>query len=474
VQTPNIDKLAASGIRFDNAFTACPLCGPARAAMLTGTYPYVNKNVTHPNNRFRTGEMYEAPMVATSLVQGFKDNGFTTFSSGYVGIHAFENGKEMTERDVGFDKVEATSRDYKELVGPEISHQYNFNEIHGEMWEPFYQNSQNNNWPYQEDQTWDGCTTKSTLDFLASITDDKPFFAYVGFRAPHTPWVPPKRFRDLYDPTNIGELPDYKVEHLDKPRRLMERFNYFDCRYYPEEIVRNCIVSYYAFVSYMDSCVGAIMNELERLNLHEDTLVIYTSDHGEMLFEHGICEKHCMLESAIRIPLIFSMPNTEYADTSSDALVENIDILPTALSLCGLKLPKTNTPVNGKSLEPVFQGAKIKGHVFSEYYHSLDPTRMIRNEKYKFIYTLDDINELYDIENDPEEKYNLCMYPAYAAIAKEMEKQVLKDWDIPDLPSCAPWNDLNERKQKQLLNGKKIPNYRPAPPEFVLQHCMTE
>ena len=124
----------------------------------------------------------------------------------------------------------------------------------------------------------------------------------------------------------------------------------------------------------------------------------------ELLFDHGICEKHCMLEGAVRIPLIISGPGIP--NKRSDALVENVDIMPTLIAACGLELPETKKVINGKNIIEAYDGREVREYVFSEYYHSLDPTRMIRDKKYKFVYTLDDINELYDIENDQMEMHN--------------------------------------------------------------------
>lgn len=474
VHTPNIDSLAQTGVKFNRAYTTCPLCGPARAAMLTGAHPHVNGNVTHPNSRHRSGESYHAPLHnnVQSLALTFKEKGYQTYSAGYLGIHGYRDGKMLTEKDMGFDKVEITQNDHVQAVGKDVANAYHRNGIHGEMWEPAYHNVQDNTWPYDESQLWDSMIADKAIAFLQSSAEqpEQPFFAHVGFRAPHTPWVPPKRFRDLYKPNDIGPIPNYSAEHEDKPRRLLERFKYFDCHHYPEDLVRSSMCSYFGFVSFMDDCIGRILKELDRVGLREDTLIIYTTDHGEMLFEHGLCEKHCMLESTVRIPLIFSMPGSGHENTSSNALVENTDILPTALELCGIEIPRQQQDICGKSLIPSFSGSHVHERIYSEYYHSLDPTRMVFDGRYKFVYTLDDINELYDMENDPEEMHNLCFYPAYKDIATKMEQWALENWQRPDLPIYATWNDLNERKQLQLQNGLELMHHRPKAPDFVRQY----
>lgn len=268
----------------------------------------------------------------------------------------------------------------------------------------------------------------------------------------------------MYDVNDIGELPDYRTPPYNKPRRVIERFYYFDIHQYPEEVVRRSIASYYAAVSFVDDCVGRIMKALDEEGLRDDTLTIYSTDHGENMYAHGLCEKHTMYDTAVRIPLIFSLPGVIPEGRETDTMISNVDILPTVLRMNDIDTPEF---CDGVDMRPIFNGDDVREHVFSEYYHILEPTRMVRDRRWKYIHTEEDICELYDIKNDPDERINLAWYPQYAARVKAMEQIVLKDWDIPELPIHAMWNDLNERKQRQRLQGLSIQNYRPALPEWA-------
>lgn len=458
VQTPHIDRLASQGVRFDNAFCPSPLCGPSRASAITGTYPHTNGNITHPNARHRSGKRY-APQLTpgvTSLVADFRDQGYQTHAAGYIGVLCDMGEQKITARDLGFDSQGAYP--YESMVGKEISRRYHFANALAEMWEPSYFNVEGAPFPYDEADMCDSIVAADAIDFLAHRDTDRPFYLYCGFRAPHPPWCAPARFHAMYSPDNIGALPDYTVEHRNKPRRLMERFAYFDIKYYSEEMVRRSIAAYYGFVTYMDDCVGRVLAALDAQGLRDDTLIVYTADHGENLYRHGLCEKHCFFEGSIKIPLIFSLPGMLPEGVTTEAMASSIDILPTVQALCGLETPAF---VEGCDLRPTFTGETVREHVFAEYYHSLDPCRMVRDTRYKYIHTEEDICELYDLQRDPMERDNLAWYPEYAERVQAMDALVLRDWEIPEVPIHATWNDLNERKQKQRLRGLPIIDVRP-------------
>ena len=465
VQTPNIDRLAATGIRYDNAFCASPLCGPSRVSWITGTHPHTHGAVTHNNSRHRSGMVYRKTIEPGihSLVTDVRNAGYETHGTGFIHADHHVDGADPFAV-LGFTSYGCDARRYGEEVGDEIQQRYNRANIISEMWEHSYRNVEGEPFPYPESRMWDTMITDDCLGFLDNGDREKPFFAYVGFRAPHPPWCAPERFHSMYDPSRIGDIPDYKVHFTDKPRRVIERVNYYELWNLPEEMVRRSIAAYYGFVSYLDHCIGRIIDRIEERGLRENTLIVYTSDHGEMLYKNGICEKHTFFEDAVRIPLILSRPGSLPEGAVSDAMVGNIDLMPTALRHLGIPVPAF---VEGKDLAPTFGGGEVQEYVFSEYYHSLDPCRMVRGKRFKYIHTEEDICELYDIVNDPLESINLAWYPRYADRVARMEELVMSGWEIPDVPVWAAWNDLNERKQKLRLRGADIIDPRPAPPDWV-------
>jgi choline-sulfatase len=469
VETPAIDGLADNGVCFENAFCTSPLCGPSRDSFLTGTYPHTNGSITHPNDRHRSGRTYR-PQIREgieSLVGRLSDSGYRTHASGYVGSHFFRGDEELG-RDpdfLGYDSWEMDYEEYEETVGEDVCRDYRLADIEGEMWEPGYFNVDGEPFPHDPDEMFDRQIAANACDFLEERGSDDPFFLYVGFRATHPPWRAPPTFHDMYDPADIDDLPEWTDPPIDgKPRRVVERHQYFDIPEYSEEMVRNSLAAYYGFVSYLDDCVGRVLDTLEAIGERENTLVVYTSDHGENLYRHGLCEKHTFYEDAIRIPLVFSAPDTLPTGTRTDSLASIMDVMPTVLSLTDTPVPEW---VEGRDLRQACYGDSVRDHVAIEYYHTLDPSRMIRDHRYKYVHTVDDVNELYDLENDPDERINLAWYPAYADLVEEMNERVLEDWEIPDVPIWAQWADLNERKQRQRLAGLDITDARPEPPEWV-------
>ena len=483
VRTPHIDGLAETGIRYDNAFCASPLCGPSRVSWITGTHPHTHGAVTHNNRRHRSGKVYHKLIEPGihSLVRDMRDAGVQTWGAGFLHADQHAEGADLGAHgagflkdsarpagnafdNLGFDAYRCDARSYRERVGADVSERYNKANIISEMWEHSYRNVEGEPFPYDESQMWDTLITDECLDFLDARDPERPFFAYAGFRAPHPPWCAPPRFHELYDPDDIGELPNYRVTFTDRPRRVVERINYYELWNLPEEMIRKSIAAYFGFVTYVDHCVGRLVEGLEARGLRDDTLVVYASDHGEMLYRNGICEKHTFFEDAIRIPLLFSWPGQLPAGAASDAMVSNIDLLPTLLRLQGVDVPDF---VEGQDLAPTFTGGHVQDEVYAEYYHSLDPCRMVRDRRYKYIHTEEDVCELYDIENDPLEQVNLAWYPQYAPRIERMHAQVMAGWEIPEVPVWAAWNDLNERKQRLRLSDPDIIDPRPTPPDWI-------
>lgn len=468
VKTPHIDGLAARGSMLANAFCTSPLCGPSRVSFFTGTYPHTNGAFSHPNGRHRSGKSF-LPQIEPgiqSLVGVFRDAGYRTHGSGYNGCHVFDQGLDLS-RDhawTGFQTMGMDFAAYEAAVGKDVARQYHMSSTIAEMWEPSYANAEGHPFPFGEENMLDSLIAADAANFLATTSSDQPFFLYCGFRAPHTPWCPPSRFHAMYSPDDVGPLPEFRARHHNIPRRLHQRVEYFDITHYPEDMVRRSIAGYYGFVSYLDDCVGKVLQALEQVDRHEETIVVFTSDHGEMLYRHGLCEKQCFYEDAVRVPLIFHAPSMCMAGAKREQLTTLMDVMPTLLATADLDSPGH---VEGLDMTPVFRDSPIREHVKSEFYHSLDPCRMVRDSRYKFIDTQDDICELYDLKNDPDEMLNLAWYPQYREVVEHYLQLVHEDWEVPDVPLHATWNDLSEWKQKQRLEGLDIIDTRPPLPEWA-------
>lgn len=466
VQTPHLDRLAASGLHYSNAYCAAPLCGPSRAAFLTGTHSHTNGILSHNNTRHRTGREHRYTLNPSvhSLVSDFARAGYDTLGAGFMHVDKNVHNPDDPFGELGFTKYRMSEADYVEAVGADVARRYNMARTGSEMWEHTYRNVEGDPFPHGEEKMYDTLITDACLDMLSEREGDKPFVMYAGYRAPHPPWCAPPEFHAMYDPDDIGELPNYNVRYTDKPRRVIERVNYYELWNLPEEMIRRSIAGYYAFVSYLDHHMGRLIDGLEQRGLRENTLIVYTSDHGEMLYHNGICEKHTFFEGSVRIPLIMSLPGVIESGSQSDALVSNIDLLPTLMTMADLDVPDF---VEGVDQTPTFSGGEVRDNLCAEYYHSLDPSRMVRDKRHKYIHTEDDICELYDLENDPQESLNLAWYEPYAEKVAAMDALVMRDWEVPDVPLWGTWNDLNERKQKLRLSGREIIDPRPALPDWA-------
>jgi choline-sulfatase len=476
VETPHIDGLAEAGTRFENAFCSSPLCGPSRASFLTGTHPHTNGSITHSNSRHRTGRSYRPQRRdgIHSLVRCLRDSGYRTHASGYLGVDAYDGDRPLGQDPdfVGFDTFGARQTDYEAAFDDDVVGSYHDDVIHGEMWEPSYFNVQGDPFPHEDHQLYDSFVAEDARQFITDQSDaEDPFCLYVGFRAPHPPWRAPEEFHEAYDPAAIESLPNWQDPPIDrKPRRLVERHQYFDVPHYSEEMVRRSIAAYRGFVSYVDDCVGRVLEQLEASGLREDTIVVYCSDHGENLYRHGLCEKHTFYEDAVRVPLILSRPGHLPEGQRTDSLASLMDVLPTILRLTDTPWPEF---VEGVDLQPALYGDDVREYVYAEYYHTLDPCRMIRGQRYKYVHTEDDVDELYDLDNDPGERHNLAWYEAYADLVGDMEERVMEGWEIPEVPLWAAWNDLNERKQHQLRDGVDVIDTHPTP-EWVADSTHVE
>lgn len=193
--------------------------------------------------------------------------------------------------------------------------------------------------------------------------------------------------------------------------------------------------------------------------------MIYTSDHGENLFEHGLLKKHTLLDASLRIPLILRAPGIVPAGRTADGLIENIDLLPTAFGLIGQPLP-ADQPIEGRDFSAAVRGdaetGDLRDEVKAEFYQTLDPCRMLRTRRWKHVHTEGDVDELYDLGADPLERNNLAWSPGHAERFERMNARVLADWEIPDTPDHGAWRDLTERKQLQLRRGDPIAGFGEA------------
>ncbi len=399
--TPHLDGLAKTGIRFDRAYCQKAVCWPSRNSFLSGLMPS-NLGKTNSSQTFRASH----PDIK-SLPQHFREAGWHTASFGKI-LH---NGQE-----------DPTSWSQPHFDPP--PHHYALpenREKHPIINRAVEENNENPLWEsadVSDEDYEDGITARAAIEALEALAGgEKPFFLMVGFHKPHSPFVAPKRDWDLYRRDDIlspfpasppGNAPEKFTFH---PSNYLRSFGGFpDDGPIPDTTARTVRHAYLACTSYVDRLTGKILAALEKSGERENTLILFTSDHGYHLGEQGLWSKHTTFELATRVPLLISGPRVAQ-DQSSDALVELVDLFPTLSEYAGLKAP---VHLQGKSFASVLPNPSQKAReaAFSEY--SRGGARGVSVRSSRFRYTewrsLKDGKifgrEFYDHENDPDEGVN--------------------------------------------------------------------
>ncbi|MFO7899395.1 MAG: sulfatase-like hydrolase/transferase [Planctomycetota bacterium] len=420
VQTPNIDRLAEDGVRFTGAYCQSPLCAPSRASLITGTHCHTCRAYS---GRIKT-PIRDLPTMGTA----FRDAGYVTGSFGKVHVI----GETRDDRDLGFSErglryYTYGKEDYIRAVGAENALKYSPTKLGRDQPRADWYNHENLPVDLDEELTFDALVARRSVEFLEDHRDE-PFFLWVGLEKPHPDWYAPKSFHDLYDPADV-ELPEtMREEQPGLPEISWKKLR--QAHEYTDDDARRCMAAYFANVSYLDDNVGRVLAALDRLDLRRNTIVIYTSDHGELLLQHGLTQKHCFYEPAVAVPLVIAGPDLP-ADETRGHIVGLIDLLPTMLDLNGLAAPDT---LEGESLHDVLDGsAPTDGRrAFSEFYSFGASERMIRTPRWKYVLSHGRGRQLYDEAADPLETSNLADAPDLSEVRDELEARLLADWEPPD------------------------------------------
>jgi arylsulfatase A-like enzyme len=299
-----------------------------------------------------------------------------------------------------------------------------------------------------EELMFDALVVKRSKQFLREHRDD-PFFLCVGLEKPHPPWWAPAEFHAMYSPEDVDlpddfgqrpvNVPDSQHWRMEVKDKILERFS--------APAARNAKAAYYANVSYMDHKLGQLLSAVDDLGLTENTLVVYTSDHGEMLFDHTLIQKGYMYDPAVAVPLICAYPGHFPAGARRDEIVQLLDLFPTFMDAAGLEHPDG---LEGESLLPVARGeADAEGRAaFAEFYSWGSPWRMIRTPGFKYVYQDTEMAQLYDMVNDPCETTNLATDAGFKAACAELHERVMADWEIPPQEEMIPRHGMYPWQKK--------------------------
>ena len=404
LHTPNMDRIAREGCRFHNAFVVNALCLPSRATMLTGCYSHTTGAVSNLEGKIppqfplvsdllqKAG--YETAFLGKSHVEGALMDHYWDYYFGFVGQADYYQPR-ITEGIRG-------------KYGPETLY---------------------------EGEYVDDLLTRKAVDWLKQKRE-KPFCMFLWFYAPHAPFYRPK---DLVNDFNGVAIPkpatfdEDQNNYAGKPRAVADADDkvgwsevFTDDPRSLEELVKD----HYAGVEDNDRNVGAVLNELERQNALERTAIVLSSDHGFFLGEHHLYDKRLMYEPSIRVPMFVRYPSKVRAGSTSEQMVLNLDVAPTLLDIADLPAP---AEIQGKSLLPLAEGKHIawRQDWLYEYYEypgfeNVRPCRGVRTRRYKLIdfFLPPEEFELYDLENDPDEKSNLYGEPEYAELSAHLKQRL--------------------------------------------------
>jgi arylsulfatase A-like enzyme len=438
IKSPHIDKLAASGTQFNRAYCQQAVCSPSRTSLLTGLRPDSTK-VYDLQTHFRK----HLPSVVT-LPQHFKQNGYHVEAMGKLYHGGLDDaaswsvplwnarGNANRSRNTQGNRATAAQPTPEELERRAREQQARRRASkRGPAWQAP---------DVADNELADGAMAEHAVERLKDLaTKDQPFFLAVGFYKPHLPFIAPKRYFDLYNPSEIkladnpyhpkgsnqytltgsGELRGYEGMPKQGP--------------VSDDDARQLKHAYDACVSYLDANVGRVLDELDRLKLRDNTIVVLWGDHGWKLGEHGEWCKHSNVENDTNVVMLIDAPNMKDGQRS-DSLAEFVDFYPTLCELTGLSRPEH---LEGASLVPVLKDAKarVKTAAISQYPRGNVMGYSLRTDRYRLTRWVDRKNpdklmaiELYDHQTDPSENQNVANDPAQAETIKQLSGQLAAGW----------------------------------------------
>ena len=442
VQTPRLDRLAAEGLTFEHAYCSYPVCVPARFTMLTGRYPH---------HHGATGNTTPLPLRERTVAHHFGQAGYATAFLGKMHpvdaqTHGFDYYMDMGHY---YDYLGPKTRVFTEAMGADDSGS-------GSPWLTMYFDQDRSPWvdpnaPRQllalnppevldEPDHFESFIARETIRFMRTYRDE-PLFMVASFLKPHNPFAPPTEY-DTYRPEDMPDVPVLPGDLERIPSQA--RPKPYPGAGTPEGDAwqRRFMAKYYGNVTHLDACIGRVLDALDELGLAENTLVLYTTDHGDMQNEHGLRGKFNFFEPSANIPLIARLPGRIPAGQRTAALVDQADFAPTLLEMCGVSPANHSRPVDGASFLPVLQDPAQPGKEFAFGEFGLNsgrPFYMRRSARWKYIYytapnpprpgeeiaDADPTEELYEPATDPGEMRNLAGDPAYVDILTEQRAKLL-------------------------------------------------
>lgn len=429
-ETPNIDRLAARGVRFTRAYSNATYCGPSRASFLSGYYPHATGAFGYKSPRPRIGDRATWP-------QHFKDAGYHTARVSKI-YHMGVPGDIETGSDGADDPASWAER--HNSPGPEWRAKGEGETLEG--------NPQGDK-PVMGGNTFvvveaeggdlvhsDGKTAAKAVELIERLsTSDKPFFLAVGFVRPHVPFVAPTGYFEPFKPFGDMPLPPKIPGEWDNIPKAGINYKTSLNMQMDERRQRKAVGGYYAAVAYLDAQVGKVLDALDQSGRADNTIVIFTSDHGYHLGEHDFWAKVSLREESAKVPLIIAAPGK--APSTSEALVELIDLYPTTARLAGLEVPER---LQGRDITAVLDDPKQTVRDAAFCVAPMTQGFLLRDDRWAYIQYGEDASrgvELYDTRDDPKQYVNLANKPEFAQTVEAFQARLaakLQDVRDNDLP----------------------------------------
>jgi len=400
VESPNIDRLARRGVQFNHAYCQMAFCGPSRASFMTSLYP--DQTLVKGNQQYvRT----HIPQVVT-FSQAFRNAGY--FAARIGKIYHYD-----VPRDIGTGGYD-DPHSWNQTINPRGRDMDDGHLIRNIFRIPGHQPLSGLAADGQDHEQTDGIAAAEAVELLERFTrQDRPFFLAVGLFRPHLPFVAPKKYFDLYPPDRnaVPAVPEGYLDTLPEGARSI-RNRILKASDLTDDIARRIMQAYYACNSFADAQIGVVLDALESTGLADNTIVVFTSDHGYHMGEHGLWHKGTLFENSARVPLIIAGPGVKAKGVKTDSLAEMVDIYPTIAELCGVPTPDY---LSGVSLAPVLTNPDAKPRSSALTHQGGYSVRTPRFRFTRWGSGRDSDNvELYDHQDDPEELRNLARDPKYA------------------------------------------------------------
>jgi arylsulfatase A-like enzyme len=437
-RTPAFDRLRAEGTWFTRAYTPAGICGPARAAFLTGLYPHSNGvlNNVSGTDAVSRNLRHDVPTMGELLAKAGYRTGYV--GKWHVGVEDQASARGFSDVHVSDPEMWAEYKDWAWRFAVEnpdaVLTRYpppseRLAERFPRVPFPMYATS-----PVDDEAI---LPARGVLDHSVALLEryaagDEPFFLMTSFQEPHWPYVLPEPFASMYDPADIPPWPNFDDPFIDKPFTNQSGLEHFGVGGFTWEDWQPAVARYLGSVSLLDDIVGRLLQAVDRLGLADNTVVVATADHGDMAGSHRQFNKGpFMYEEVYRLPFVWRGPGIA-AGQECDALTGHLDVLPTLLELADAPAPG---PLHGRSLTPVAadpahaEGNGWRDALMSEFHgdeFGLYSQRMVRWEHYKLVYNPNDRRELYDLAADPHELHNLAYRPEHADLRRDLEGRLLE------------------------------------------------